>query len=66
MKINYNKSEVFTLGINEVEADEIAHAFNCKLGHFPMKYLGLSISFKRLSKEDLSFSANKVEKRLET
>jgi len=66
MKINYNKSEVFALGINEVEAEGIAKVFNCKLGHFPMKYLGLPISFKRLSKEDLSFSANKVEKRLET
>jgi hypothetical protein len=66
MKINYNKSEVFTLGINEVEAGETANAFNCKLGHFPMKYLGLPISYKRLSKEELSFSATKVEKRLET
>lgn len=66
MKINYNKSEVFTLGINEVEAEEIANSFNCKRGHFPMKYLGLPLSYKRLSKEELSVSANKVEKRLET
>jgi hypothetical protein len=66
MKINYNKSEVFTLGISEVKDEEIASAFNCKLGHFPMKYLGLPISYKRLSKKELSFSASKVEKRLET
>lgn len=66
MKINYNKSEVFTIGINEVDSVNIAVAFNCKLGQFPMKYLGLPISFKRLSKEELSISAGKVDKRLKT
>lgn len=66
MKINYNKSEVFTIGIDAEESEHIANAFNCKVGKFPMKYLGLPISYKRLSKEELSESAAKVEKRLET
>ena len=44
----------------------IANALNCKVGKFPMKYLGLSISYKRLTKEELSESAGKVDKRLET
>lgn len=62
MKINYHKLEVYTIGIEENESKSIAEAFNCKLGNFPMKYLVLPISFKRLSKEELSFSAGKAEK----
>jgi len=66
MKINYNKSEVFTIGISKVESELIADAFNCKLGEFPMKYLGLPISYKQLSKKELGAPVGKVEKRLET
>lgn len=66
LKIKYNKSEVFIIGISEEDLELIADAFNYKLGEFPMKYLGLPISFKRLSKEELGASAGKVEKRLET
>jgi hypothetical protein len=66
LKINYHKSEVYTIGNGEVETELIANAFNCKVGKFPMKYLGLPISYKRLSKEELSNSTRKVEKRIET
>lgn len=52
MKINYHKSEVYTVGIDEKESIAIADAFNCSLGRFPMKYLGLPINFRRLSKEE--------------
>jgi hypothetical protein len=41
LKINYNKSEVFTIGVSKADSELIADAFNCKLGEFPMKYLGL-------------------------
>jgi hypothetical protein len=30
------------------------HAFNCKIGCFPMKYLGIPIDKDRLSKEEKS------------
>jgi hypothetical protein len=60
MKINYSKLEVFTLGIDDVETARIADAFNCKVGKFPMKYLGLPISYKRLSKEELSYGGRSI------
>jgi hypothetical protein len=66
MKINYLKSEVFTVGLLEQESQVVADAFNCKLGEFPMKYLGLPIGDRRLSKTELSDSADKIEKRLQT
>jgi hypothetical protein len=31
---------VFTIGIGEEETGRITEAFNCKMGKFPMKYLG--------------------------
>lgn len=66
MKINYNKSEVFVVGIDELEGGGIVDAFNCKLGVWLMKYLGLPIGFNKLSKAQLSGPAEKIEKRLQT
>ena len=66
MKINYNKSEVFAVGIDELEGDNIADTFNCKLGEWPMKYLGLPTGFNKLSKAQLSSPTEKIEKRLQT
>ena len=51
-------------GLSESQGQQVADAFNCKLGAFPMKYLGLPISDKRLSKGELSDSAEKIEKKL--
>jgi hypothetical protein len=62
MRINYSKSEIFTLGLSE----EVADAFNGKLSKFPMKYLGLPISDRRLTMAELSDAAEKMEKRLQT
>jgi hypothetical protein len=64
MKINYSKSEIFTVGMTEADSQRVAQKFNCKLGCFPMKYLGLPI--RRLSKAELSGAATKIEKRLQT
>lgn len=64
MKINDSKSEIYTVGIEE-ESHRIARSFNCKLGTFPLTYLGLPISDRRLSKAELSGTATKIEKRLQ-
>jgi len=66
MKINYSKSEVFTIGMNESESQRVAQVFNYKLGVFPMKYLGLPISDRRLTKAELSEAPSKIERRLQT
>ena len=55
---------MFTVGLSESQGQQVADAFNCKLGAFPMKYLGLPISDERLSKGELSDSAEKIEKKL--
>lgn len=39
MKINFEKSEVFTIGIEEAEKQQVADFLNCKIGTFPIKCL---------------------------
>ena len=46
------------------EGTQIADTFNCKLGKFSMKYLGLPISDKRLTKLELSEAPVKTENRI--
>ncbi|WVZ79552.1 LOW QUALITY PROTEIN: hypothetical protein U9M48_027117 [Paspalum notatum var. saurae] len=60
MKINYSKSEIFTVGLSEVIGREWL------LGEFPMKYLSLPIGDKRLTKTEMNGPVEKVRKRLET
>jgi hypothetical protein len=66
LKINYNKAEVFTVGLGKVVAMEVADALNCKPGKLPMKYLEIPTSDVKLTKLQLSEPRNKIEKRLET
>ena len=52
MKINYEKSEVY-VGSSDLEQERIADLFHCKIGKFPIIYLGLPISDSKLSKSQL-------------
>ena len=36
MKINFDKSEVFTVGVDSGEHQRIAEIFGCKMGSFPI------------------------------
>jgi len=65
MKINFDKSEVFAVGIEPNEKQQIAEIFGCKVGSFPITYLGLPVSDCKLSKEQLSFVGDKIKRRLE-
>jgi hypothetical protein len=48
LRINYQKSEVFVLGVDEEEQNRVADLFNCNIGTFPMKYLGVMLSSKHM------------------
>lgn len=41
LKINFNKSEVFMVNDEENWGKKYAEIFNCQLGVFPIKYLGV-------------------------
>jgi hypothetical protein len=66
MKINFEKSEIFTIGLTDEEQCLAANCLGCKIGAFPMKYLGMPVSSMKISKAQLSYVSDKTEKRLGT
>jgi hypothetical protein len=48
LKINFDKSEVILIGGDNIVASMYADIFNCQVGIFPIKYLGVPISPSRL------------------
>uniref|UniRef100_A0A8R7PUA3 Reverse transcriptase domain-containing protein n=1 Tax=Triticum urartu TaxID=4572 RepID=A0A8R7PUA3_TRIUA len=48
LKINFLKSEVITIGMGQQESRHADNLLNCKLGGFPIKYLGLPTSHRKL------------------
>ena len=60
MKINFDKSEVFVVGVESSEHQRIVEIFGCKMGTFPITYLGLPVSDCKLTKGQLSYVGDKV------
>jgi len=48
LKINYHKSEVFTVGMSDGEMNRIENMLHCKIGSFPFIYLGIHVSDSHL------------------
>jgi hypothetical protein len=46
MRINYHKSDLLTINVDDVEARLFAQISGCKLGDFSFTYLGVPYTFK--------------------
>jgi hypothetical protein len=64
MRINYHKSDLLTINVDDAEANLFAQIFGCKLGEFPFTYLGVPLHFSKLRKEDLQPILDKIIKRI--
>ena len=64
LKINFNKSELFCFGEATKAAAEYADLFGCAHGQFPIKYLGISIHYRRLTIAEWKHVEERLEKRL--
>jgi hypothetical protein len=64
MRINYHKSDLLTINVEEDEARVFAQIFGCKLADFPFIYLGVPLHFSKLKKEDLQPILDKIIKRI--
>jgi hypothetical protein len=53
MKINYDKSDMLGLGLEEEETLMFARLLCCKVGSFPFNYLGIPLHYQKLRKEDI-------------
>ena len=64
LKINYDKCEVVPINMNEEDAKLLSQIFCCKLGDFPLKYLGVSLHYLKLRREDIQYIIDKIIKRI--
>ena len=64
MRINYAKCDLLTLGLDENENNNFARLFCCKIGSFPIKYLGVPLHFSKLKREDIQPVVDKLIKRV--
>jgi hypothetical protein len=64
LKINFNKSEVMVLNDEDNWVEVYAGIFNCQIGSFPIKYLGVPLSPSRLHVIDWLPLEEKSKKRL--
>jgi hypothetical protein len=53
MKINYHKSELMAVNMENDELAPFLDIFQCVAGKFRVKYLGLPLHFSKLKREDL-------------
>ena len=64
MKINYDKSDLITIGLDEDRANCFAKIFCCKKSEFPIKYLGVPLHYTKLRRKDLQPVVDKIIKRI--
>lgn len=65
LKIKFHKSEIITVNDEQNWAGAYADMFNCQVGSFPIKYLGVPISPSRLHVRDWSPMVMSSAKRLD-
>lgn len=65
MRVNFHKSELLGLNLEEEETLRAAQIFNCPIGSFPLKYLGEPLHYyAKLTRTDLQPLVDKFLKRI--
>jgi hypothetical protein len=65
LNINFSKSEALVIGVPEPYKLRVANMLNCRLGKFPISYLGMPVSDKKLLVADWDFLIEKVGHRVD-
>ena len=65
LKINFEKSEIFSIGGDNDTDLVYANMFGCQVGTLPMKYLGVPVTYSTLKNADLDFLDGKMIKKLD-
>jgi hypothetical protein len=64
MEINYHKSDLTSINLDENESNLYAQIFCCKLGQFPFTYLGVPLHYEKLRREEIQPIVDKIMKRI--
>lgn len=65
LKVNYSKSEIFSVGSDNSIVEFYSDLFGCPVGNLPMKCLGVPVSFSCLKACDLNFLEARMIKKLD-
>ncbi|XP_071717831.1 uncharacterized mitochondrial protein AtMg01250-like [Rutidosis leptorrhynchoides] len=61
LKVNYNKSHIYGVGISNSEVEDLASRCSCQAGKLPFMYLGLPVGNKMKKLKDWSPVIKKVQ-----
>lgn len=64
LKVNFNKSFLIPINVDESKWGDLTEAFGCQLGSMPFTYLGLPLSTTRPSVQEFMPILTRMEKRL--
>ena len=65
LMINYHKSDVYVFGVDQERKEVLANMLNCRLGYWPMKYLGLPIFEHKVGSHAFTSLVDKMKKKLD-
>ena len=60
MRINFHKSEMIPINLEDDEVHRLAHILSCPVGNFPIKYLGIPLHFYVLTRDDMQPLVDKI------
>jgi hypothetical protein len=63
MRINFHKCDLISIKVEEQDAQMFSQSLCCKLGQFPLKYLGVPLHYMKLRNEDIQPIVEKLLKK---
>ena len=63
MRINYSKSELIPINMDDQELADFLSILVCNKGNFPIKYLGIPLHYDKLRREDIQPLVDKIIKK---
>jgi len=64
LKVNYSKSHMYSINVNEEKMTHLANTLGCDIGSMPFTYLGLPMGTTKPHIEDFTPMMNRIERRL--
>jgi hypothetical protein len=64
MRINYHKSDMTPINLDEEEAQHYSRIFCCKVGSFPFRYLRVPLHYDKLRREDIQTMVDLIINRI--
>jgi hypothetical protein len=65
LRINFEKSEVLMIQLDDSKMHQYADLFNCQTSSWPISYLGTHVCARRTNVAEMKFMEDKMKKRMD-